>query len=150
MNHENQAMAENLRNIVSQQVAKEMEHHYAYLKDMEEAIQRRAMKLSTDSTGYMSKAQTSCKKGRSYRDLCSDVKVTQHTDKSEGTSKGVDKFYSNLMSNGNQLLSHDSSYPDGDITITHFKTNFAKEKLPNFNDVSNVERNSEKAVTAGR
>ena len=54
------------------------------------------------------------------------------------------------MSNGNQLLSHDSSYPDGDITITHFKTNFAKEKLPNFNDVSNVERNSEKAVTAGR
>ena len=56
MNHENQAMAENLRNIVSQQVAKEMEHHYAYLKDMEEAIERRAMKLSTDTTGYMSKA----------------------------------------------------------------------------------------------
>ena len=55
------------------------------------------------------------------------------------------------MSNGNQLLSHDSSYPDGDITITHFKTNFAKEKLPNFNDVSNVERNSESTpATAGR
>lgn len=72
-------MAENLRNIVSQQVAKEMEHHYAYLKDMEEAIERRAMKLSTDTTGYMSKmskAQTSCKKRRDYRDLCSDIKVT--------------------------------------------------------------------------
>ena len=127
-----------------------MEHHYAYLKDMEEAIERRAMKLSTDTTGYMSKAQTSCKKRREYRDLCSDIKVTQHTDKSEGTSKGVDKFYSNLMSNEHQLLSHDSSYPDGDITITHFNTNFAKEKLPNFNDVSNVERNSDNPVTAGR
>ena len=74
---------ENLKLIVSQQVAKEMEHHYAYLKDMEEAIERRAMKLSTDTTEYQSKAQTSCKKKRSNRGLCSDFKPTYNTDKSE-------------------------------------------------------------------
>ena len=55
------------------------------------------------------------------------------------------------MSNGNQLLSNDSSYPGGDISIMQLRTNFTKEKLPNFNDVSNVLRHSEStAVTAGR
>ena len=99
------------------------------------------MKLSTDETEYRSKALTSHKKNRNHG-LCSDFKPTYNTDKSEKTSKKLaEKCYSNYMSNGTQF-SNNSSYPISDITLTQVNINSAKDKLPNFNDVSNVERNS--------